>query len=75
MTISFPIIIRDTAAAAEARYGELLAANGTPDMGNGPVLLGSPDLVADAIRPYRDSASRPSSSGCPRRTTVRRSTG
>ncbi len=54
MTISFPLIVRDTAAAAEARYGELLAANGTPDMGNGPVLLGPPTAIADAIRPYRD---------------------
>ena len=54
MTISFPIVIRPTAAAAEARYGELLQANGTPDMGNGPVLLGPPEFVADAIRPYRD---------------------
>jgi alkanesulfonate monooxygenase SsuD/methylene tetrahydromethanopterin reductase-like flavin-dependent oxidoreductase (luciferase family) len=54
LTISFPIIIRETTAAAEARYGELLAANGTPDMGHGPVLLGPPAVVADAIRPYRD---------------------
>jgi alkanesulfonate monooxygenase SsuD/methylene tetrahydromethanopterin reductase-like flavin-dependent oxidoreductase (luciferase family) len=54
MTISFPIVIRPTTAAASARYGELLQANGTPDMGNGPVLLGPPDLIADAIRPYRD---------------------
>jgi alkanesulfonate monooxygenase SsuD/methylene tetrahydromethanopterin reductase-like flavin-dependent oxidoreductase (luciferase family) len=54
MTISFPIVIRPTAAAAAARYGELLQANGTPDMGNGPVLLGPPAVVADAIRPYRD---------------------
>jgi alkanesulfonate monooxygenase SsuD/methylene tetrahydromethanopterin reductase-like flavin-dependent oxidoreductase (luciferase family) len=54
MTISFPIVIRDTQAAAEARYGELLAANDTPDMGNVPVLLGPPAEVADAIRPYRD---------------------
>ncbi len=75
MTISFPIILRPTAAAAEARYAELLAANGTPDMGHGPVLLGPPELVADAIRPYGPSASRPSSSGRPPRTTARPSTG
>jgi len=53
MTVSFPIIIRPTAAGAEVRYGELLAANGTPDMGHGPVLLGPPGLVADRIRPYQ----------------------
>ncbi len=53
MTISFPIVLRDSRAAAEARYGELLQANGAPDMGNVPILLGSPTEVADAIRPYQ----------------------
>lgn len=53
MTISFPIILRDRVEDAQARYDALLAANGTPDMGHGPVLLGSPSLVADAIRPYQ----------------------
>ena len=58
LTISFPIVIRPTTPVAEARYGELLAVNGTSDMGDVPVLLGPPELVADAIRPYRDMGFR-----------------
>jgi alkanesulfonate monooxygenase SsuD/methylene tetrahydromethanopterin reductase-like flavin-dependent oxidoreductase (luciferase family) len=51
-TISFPIVIRDTRAAADRRFAELLAHNRSPDAGNVPNLLGSPEEVADAIRPY-----------------------
>ncbi|HET9521273.1 MAG TPA: LLM class flavin-dependent oxidoreductase [Candidatus Limnocylindrales bacterium] len=53
-TISFPIIIRDDPAAAATAYAATLAKNGTDSMGETPVLLGPPDAVADAIRPYRD---------------------
>jgi len=53
-TVSFPIVLRDDPAAAGDAYGALLAANGIDDMGNVPVLLGSPAAVADAIRPYRE---------------------
>jgi alkanesulfonate monooxygenase SsuD/methylene tetrahydromethanopterin reductase-like flavin-dependent oxidoreductase (luciferase family) len=53
-TVSFPIIIRDDVATAKARMGELLAHNGVPDMGTVPHLLGTPDQIAAAIRPYRD---------------------
>ena len=51
-TVSFPIILRDTAAAAEARLAELLAVNEVDDVRAIP-LLGSPAYVADAIRPYQ----------------------
>lgn len=53
MTVSFPIVIRDQVDDASAAYETLLAANGSPDMGHGPVLLGPPELVADEIRPYQ----------------------
>jgi alkanesulfonate monooxygenase SsuD/methylene tetrahydromethanopterin reductase-like flavin-dependent oxidoreductase (luciferase family) len=53
-TISLPIVLRDTAAEAKARMGELLAHNQVEHMGEVPHLAGSPDEVADAIRPYRD---------------------
>ena len=53
-TLSFPIVLRDTAAAAKARMDELMAHNGVADMGAVPHLLGTPDEVADGIRPYRD---------------------
>jgi len=53
-TISFPIVIRDRKADAEAAFAALLAHNGSPDAGNVPNLLGSPVEIADAIRPYRD---------------------
>ena len=53
-TISFPIVIRDDEGAAAAQHAAQLANNGASDMGPGPVLLGSPALVADAIRPYQE---------------------
>ncbi len=53
-TISFPIILRDSAAAARARMDEVTTHNGVPDMGEVPHLLGTPEEVADAIRPYRE---------------------
>ncbi len=53
-TISFPIVLRDDALAAQARMDELGAANGISSMGGGPHLAGSPAAVAEAIRPYRD---------------------
>jgi len=53
-TISFPIVLRDTAAGAQARMNELLAHNGVEHMGEVPHLTGSPAEVADAILPYRD---------------------
>jgi alkanesulfonate monooxygenase SsuD/methylene tetrahydromethanopterin reductase-like flavin-dependent oxidoreductase (luciferase family) len=54
LTISFPVTIRDTAAAARAAADERYAFNGVADMGPGPDLQGPPELVADAIAPYRD---------------------
>ena len=53
-TISFPIVLRDDAPAAQARMDELGAANGISSMGGGPHLAGPPAAVAEAIRPYRD---------------------
>src|SRR4029453_4364573 len=50
-TLSYPIILRDSRAAAEAVHGEQLAYNEIEDVG-APVLLGSPTEVADALRPY-----------------------
>jgi alkanesulfonate monooxygenase SsuD/methylene tetrahydromethanopterin reductase-like flavin-dependent oxidoreductase (luciferase family) len=54
LTVSFPIVIRDDPAAAESAYNASLANNGVENMGETPVLLGSPGSIADAIRPYRD---------------------
>jgi alkanesulfonate monooxygenase SsuD/methylene tetrahydromethanopterin reductase-like flavin-dependent oxidoreductase (luciferase family) len=51
-TISFPIILRDDRAAAEAAYAALMAANGIEDMERSTPLIGSPTEVADALRPY-----------------------
>ena len=51
-TLSFPIVIRDSEADAKAAWRVLGAANGIDDAGNVPHLLGSPQLVADVIRPY-----------------------
>jgi alkanesulfonate monooxygenase SsuD/methylene tetrahydromethanopterin reductase-like flavin-dependent oxidoreductase (luciferase family) len=57
LTISFPIILRDTGAAAEARLVELQVANGIDDIRAIP-LLGSPAQVADALRPYQELGFR-----------------
>jgi alkanesulfonate monooxygenase SsuD/methylene tetrahydromethanopterin reductase-like flavin-dependent oxidoreductase (luciferase family) len=53
LTISFPIVIRDTAADAEQAWASLMTSNGASDVGQVP-LAGSPERVADAIRPYID---------------------
>jgi alkanesulfonate monooxygenase SsuD/methylene tetrahydromethanopterin reductase-like flavin-dependent oxidoreductase (luciferase family) len=53
-TVSFPIVIRDDRAAAEAAYGALMAHNGVESMGGSIALLGAPTEVADALRPYRE---------------------
>jgi alkanesulfonate monooxygenase SsuD/methylene tetrahydromethanopterin reductase-like flavin-dependent oxidoreductase (luciferase family) len=52
MTLSFPIVLRDDAAAARARLGELLDANGVPFDDFDGFLVGSPVEVSEAIRPY-----------------------
>jgi alkanesulfonate monooxygenase SsuD/methylene tetrahydromethanopterin reductase-like flavin-dependent oxidoreductase (luciferase family) len=51
-TISFPIVIRDTADDAQEAYTSSLERNGTDNMGDVPIILGSPDLVAERLRPY-----------------------
>ena len=52
-TISFPVIIRDDAAAAQVAFDALLAANAAVDPRAGRILLGSPAAIADALAPYR----------------------
>jgi F420-dependent oxidoreductase-like protein len=54
ITASFPLILDDDPRVARARLDALMAANGTDDLGSGPQLTGSPEAVADALRPYRD---------------------
>jgi alkanesulfonate monooxygenase SsuD/methylene tetrahydromethanopterin reductase-like flavin-dependent oxidoreductase (luciferase family) len=54
LTISFPIIIRDTKEAAEAAFGELMRINSAENAGNVPHLFGPPSYVADEIQPFRD---------------------
>jgi alkanesulfonate monooxygenase SsuD/methylene tetrahydromethanopterin reductase-like flavin-dependent oxidoreductase (luciferase family) len=56
--VSFPIVVRDDPAAAERAFRALCDANGTPDAGKVPTLLGPPELVAAAIRPYLDLGFR-----------------
>jgi F420-dependent oxidoreductase-like protein len=53
LTVSFPIVIRDTASDAEAAYAANLAANGADTL-NVPTLLGSPELVADGLAPFAE---------------------
>jgi F420-dependent oxidoreductase-like protein len=51
-TISFPIVIRDTEPDATAVWHHLITSNGAEHAGTVPQLLGSPELVAEALRPY-----------------------
>jgi F420-dependent oxidoreductase-like protein len=53
-TVSFPIVVRDDPADAARAFRDLCAHNGTPDAGNVPTLLGPPEAVAAALRPYVD---------------------
>jgi F420-dependent oxidoreductase-like protein len=55
-TVSFPIVIRDRRADAEAAFDALLAHNGVeggPAAMGIPVLLGSPVEIAERLLPYR----------------------
>ena len=53
LTISFPTIIRDSVAQAEATRAAQLAYNGITDGGGGvQLLLGSPKAIADTLKPY-----------------------
>jgi alkanesulfonate monooxygenase SsuD/methylene tetrahydromethanopterin reductase-like flavin-dependent oxidoreductase (luciferase family) len=54
LTVSFPICIRDSAPAAEAAFGAILAHNGIERIDGIPNLLGAPASIADSLRPYRD---------------------
>jgi alkanesulfonate monooxygenase SsuD/methylene tetrahydromethanopterin reductase-like flavin-dependent oxidoreductase (luciferase family) len=53
-TISFPMILRDDAAAAHARIGELRAHNGVSDDDFGSYLAGSPAHIAEVLRRHLD---------------------
>jgi F420-dependent oxidoreductase-like protein len=51
-TVSFPIVIRDTATAAADVFGAQLRHNGMTEPPDVPLLFGPPELIADRIRPY-----------------------
>jgi alkanesulfonate monooxygenase SsuD/methylene tetrahydromethanopterin reductase-like flavin-dependent oxidoreductase (luciferase family) len=53
-TVSFPIVLRDDRAAAEAAYGALMAVNGIEQMESSAALLASPTEVADTLRQYTE---------------------
>ncbi|MFL5686544.1 MAG: LLM class flavin-dependent oxidoreductase [Chloroflexota bacterium] len=53
-TVSFPIILRDDAAAADARMHELMAANGVPPADFGGYLADTPAAVAEVLRRHLD---------------------
>jgi alkanesulfonate monooxygenase SsuD/methylene tetrahydromethanopterin reductase-like flavin-dependent oxidoreductase (luciferase family) len=52
LTISFPIVIRDTVEAARRGIEELCRHNGIPEIGGVPNLAGPPSTIADELRPY-----------------------
>jgi alkanesulfonate monooxygenase SsuD/methylene tetrahydromethanopterin reductase-like flavin-dependent oxidoreductase (luciferase family) len=58
LTVSFPIVIRDTEPAAVAAANERFAVNGIENMGPMPHLAGPPAAIADALAPFRDLGFR-----------------
>lgn len=52
LTVSFPIILRDRTADAEAAWAAIIGHNGTDNAGNVPHLIGTPEQVAAEIRPF-----------------------
>jgi alkanesulfonate monooxygenase SsuD/methylene tetrahydromethanopterin reductase-like flavin-dependent oxidoreductase (luciferase family) len=58
LTVSFPTIIRDTVEAAVQRRRDQLAQNGIPEPEDIPVLMGPPEAIAEAYRPYLDLGFR-----------------
>jgi F420-dependent oxidoreductase-like protein len=52
LTISFPIVIRDTVEAARRGIEDLCRHNGIPEIGGVPNLAGPPATVAEELRPY-----------------------
>jgi alkanesulfonate monooxygenase SsuD/methylene tetrahydromethanopterin reductase-like flavin-dependent oxidoreductase (luciferase family) len=58
LTVSFPIVLRDREDDAQEAYTAALAKNGTDNMGDVPVLLGPPAVVADRLRPYAELGFR-----------------
>lgn len=51
-TVSFPLILRDERSAADDAFRALLDRNGVADVGDVPVLLGSPAEIAARLQPY-----------------------
>ena len=54
LTVSFPTIIRDTVGAAAERRRDQLAQNGIREPEDVPLLMGPPEAIAEAYRPYLD---------------------
>jgi alkanesulfonate monooxygenase SsuD/methylene tetrahydromethanopterin reductase-like flavin-dependent oxidoreductase (luciferase family) len=52
LTVSFPILLRDSRPEAEAAWANLMTASGSVNAGNLPHLLGSPSEVAEVLRPF-----------------------
>jgi alkanesulfonate monooxygenase SsuD/methylene tetrahydromethanopterin reductase-like flavin-dependent oxidoreductase (luciferase family) len=53
-TISFPMVLRDDPADAARVLQDQVRHNGLSDIGDVPMILGSPEHAASVIRPYRD---------------------
>jgi alkanesulfonate monooxygenase SsuD/methylene tetrahydromethanopterin reductase-like flavin-dependent oxidoreductase (luciferase family) len=52
LTVSFPTIIRDRVEDAETARAKQLANNGMENLGGVPLLTGSPEAIAETLRPY-----------------------
>jgi alkanesulfonate monooxygenase SsuD/methylene tetrahydromethanopterin reductase-like flavin-dependent oxidoreductase (luciferase family) len=52
LTVSFPTVIRDRVADAEDARAKQLAHNGLESLGGVPLLTGTPEAIAERLRPY-----------------------
>jgi F420-dependent oxidoreductase-like protein len=58
LTVSFPMIIRDSVDAAVQHRRDQLAQNGIPEPEVIPLLMGPPEAIAETYRPYLDLGFR-----------------
>ncbi len=54
LTVGFPMIIRESVEAAEAVRAAQLAQNGITNPEVIPMLMGSPEVIAETLQPYRE---------------------
>jgi L-alanine-DL-glutamate epimerase-like enolase superfamily enzyme len=58
MGVNIQVVVRDDPAAAERVWADMMRTNGAPNATGMPRVLGSPAVVAEAMRPFLDLGFR-----------------